>query len=215
MADIPSTRLSLLARLRDVQDHAAWSDFVRLYAPAVYRFARRQGLQDADAADLTQEVLRSVAGSIGRLDLDPCRGRFRSWLFTLAHRRLCDLQLQQRRQTQGSGDTGVAQALLEQPDRAEEQRWNEDLEREIFRCAADKVRPDFGETTWQAFWRTAVEGQSGREAAAALGLSVAAVYLARGRVMVRLKEQIARMMAEDDELPPSSGDPVSSPCEGG
>jgi RNA polymerase sigma-70 factor (ECF subfamily) len=198
MADVPSTRLSLLARLRDVQDHAAWSDFVRLYAPAVYRFARRQGLQDADAADLTQEVLRSVASSIDRLDLDPRRGRFRSWLFTLAHRRLYDLLLQQRRQAQGSGDTAVAQLLQEQPDRAEQERWNQDLEREIFRCAAAKVRPDFAETTWQAFWRTAVLGQSGKEAARALGLSVAAVYLARSRVMVRLREQIARMTVEEE-----------------
>src|SRR5947209_18390456 len=101
MADVPSTRLSLLARLRDARDHDAWSDFVGLYAPVIYRFARRHGLQDADAADLTQDVLRGVAGGIDRLDLDPQRGRFRSWLFTLAHRRLYDLQLQQRREPPG------------------------------------------------------------------------------------------------------------------
>ncbi len=198
MAEVPSTRVSLLARLRDAGDHAAWSDFVSLYAPVIYRFARRHGLQDADAADLTQDVLRSVAGGIDRFDPDPERGRFRSWLFTLAHRRLYDLQLQQRREAPASGDPEVARLLDEQPDRAEEQRWRQDLERELFRCAAEKVRPDFATTTWQAFWRTAVDGESGQQAAQALGLSVAAVYLARGRVMVRLKEQIARMTAEDN-----------------
>src|SRR5581483_1180663 len=125
------------------------------------------------------------------------RGRFRGWLFTLAHRRLYDLQRRRRREAAGSGDPEVTRTLHEQPDRAEEERWERDLERERFHYAAEKVRPDFSETTWQAFWRTAVEGQSGREAAGALGLSVAAVYLARGRVMVRLKEQIARMTAED------------------
>ena len=201
MADVPSTRLSLLARLRDAGDHAAWSDFVRLYAPVLYRFGRRHGLQDADAADLTQEVLRGVSRGIGRLDFDPRRGRFRSWLFTLAHRRLYDLLLQKRHQAQGSGDTAAQLALQEQPDRAEEERWHQELEKEMFRCAAERVRPNFSETTWQAFWRTAVEGQSGREAAEALGLSVAAVYLARGRVMVRLKEEITRMTADEEANP--------------
>jgi RNA polymerase sigma factor (sigma-70 family) len=196
MVDIPSTRLSLLARLCDQRDHEAWTDFVRLYAPAVYRFARRRGLQDADAADVTQDVLRSVAGSVARLAYDPARGGFRAWLFTLAQRRLCDLLAQKRRQTQGSGDSAVQQALAEQPDRTERQRWEQDLEREVFRRAAAKVRPGVADTTWQAFWRTAVDGHSGRDVAAALGISVAAVYLARGRVMVRLKEAIAALSGE-------------------
>jgi RNA polymerase sigma-70 factor (ECF subfamily) len=197
MPDIPSTRLSLLARLRDARDQDAWSDFVRLYAPVVYRFARRHGLQDADAADLTQNVLRGVAGGIERFDLDPNRGRFRSWLLTLAHRRLCDLLRQNRRQTQASGDSGVQQILQEQPDAAEEQRWQHELEKELFHHAAAKIRPAFSATTWQAFWRTAIEGQQGPEAARDLGLSVAAVYLAKSRVMIRLKEQIMRLLADD------------------
>src|ERR1700676_5432926 len=88
MAEIPATRASLLVRLRDSQDHDAWREFVRLYAPVVYRFARRKGLQDADAADLTQEVLRGVSSSVRAFD--PQFGLFRSWLFTLAHRRLYD-----------------------------------------------------------------------------------------------------------------------------
>src|SRR5215218_9867377 len=132
MPDVPSTRLSLLVRLRDSHDQVAWADFVRLYAPAVYRFGRRKGLQDADAADLTQDVLRSVAGAIGRLDLDPQRGPFRSWLFTLAHRRLYDLLARHRREP-----GGAAEGLEEQPDRAEEERWNLDVERETFHWAAD------------------------------------------------------------------------------
>ena len=198
MADVPSTRLSLVARLRDARDSAAWADFVRLYAPAVYRFARRHGLQDADAADLTQDVLRSVAGAGDRLVVDPTRGTFRGWLFTLAHRRLYDFLERKRRHTPGTGDTAMQQVLQEQPDRAEEERWNHDLERETFRWAADRVRPTVAETTWQAFWQTAVEGKSGQEVAAGLGLSVAAVYLARSRVMVRLKAEVASLKDEEE-----------------
>jgi RNA polymerase sigma factor (sigma-70 family) len=198
MADVPSTRLSLLLRLRDARDHAAWSDFVRLYAPAVYRFARRKGLQDADAADLTQEVLRGVAGGIDRLDFDPQKGPFRGWLFTLAHRRLYDFLARRRRQEQGSGDTEAQERLQEQPVHGDEDRWNADVERELFAWAAEKVRPTVAEGTWQAFWRTAVEGQSGKEVAAALSMTVAAVYLAKSRVMVRLKEQLAELAADAD-----------------
>jgi RNA polymerase sigma-70 factor (ECF subfamily) len=191
MPDVPPTRPSLLVRLRDAHDHEAWADFVRLYAPAVYRFARRKGLQDADAADLTQEVLRGVAGSIGRLDFDPRQGMFRSWLFTLAHRRLCDWLTSRQRREQGSGDSATMQMLHDQPERGDEEEWEHDLEREAFARAAEKIRPAFSEATWQAFWQTAIEGKSGKDVARALGISVGAVYLAKSRVMVRLKQQVA------------------------
>ena len=70
----PLTRASLLVRLRDPDDVDAWKEFVRHYASVIYGFARKRGLQDADAADLMQEVLRSVAGAVGRLDYDPRAG---------------------------------------------------------------------------------------------------------------------------------------------
>src|SRR5262249_24828175 len=78
MAEIPPTRASLLVRLRDPQDEEAWTQFVQRYAPVVYGYARKQGLQDADAADLTQDVLRAVVGAVGRLEYDPARGSFRN-----------------------------------------------------------------------------------------------------------------------------------------
>src|SRR5712664_284376 len=90
MADFPATRASLLVRLRDPHDGVAWGQFVDLYAPLVYGYVRKQGLQDADAADLCQEVLTAVAGAVGRLEYDPQRGAFRNWLFTIVRRRLAD-----------------------------------------------------------------------------------------------------------------------------
>jgi RNA polymerase sigma-70 factor (ECF subfamily) len=83
MADSPTTRPSLLVRIRDPQDSQAWTQFVEVYAPLVYGFARKHGLQDADAADVTQDVLRAVAGAAGRLEYDPQRGSFRGWLLTI------------------------------------------------------------------------------------------------------------------------------------
>ena len=194
MADIPATRASLLVRLRDRLDESAWREFVQLYAPVVYRFARRRGLQDADAADLTQEVLKSVSGSVAAFD--PARGPFRGWLFTVAHRRLHDLTHKRQRQPVGSGDQATVQFLNDVPAKDDEAFWDQEYERQLFHIAAERVRPLVADSTWEAFWQTAVGGKRGQDVAKSLSLSVAAVYLAKSRVMVKLKEEIARLRAE-------------------
>lgn len=199
MADAPTTRPSLLVRLRDARDAEAWRLFVELYGPIVYRFARRHRLQDADAADLTQEVLRGVSGSVGRLDYDPRRGSFRGWLFTLAHRKLYDLLARRRRQEQPGGDSATQMLLDETPARDSEDVWNQEHERQVFAWAAEQVRGQFTETTWRAFWATAVEGRDATAVAEELHLSVGAVYVAKSRVQARLREQIRQVTDEDAE----------------
>src|SRR5262245_51653629 len=96
MAEIPLTRASLLLRLRDPGDAEAWREFVELYTPLVYGYARKQGLQEADASDLCQDVLGAVVGAVGRLEYDPARGAFRNWLFTVVRRKLTDWRRNQR-----------------------------------------------------------------------------------------------------------------------
>jgi RNA polymerase sigma-70 factor (ECF subfamily) len=113
MAEIPPTRESLLVRLRDPRDGAAWAEFVELYGPVVYGYARKQRLQDADAADLCQDVLQAVAGAVGRLEYDPAKGAFRNWLFTVVRRKLWNWRAAQENRAQGSGDSAIHQ-LLEQ-----------------------------------------------------------------------------------------------------
>jgi RNA polymerase sigma-70 factor (ECF subfamily) len=189
MSDAPATRLSLLVRLRDSQDEGAWSQFVEIYAPLVYGFARKQGLQDADAADLTQDVLQAVSGGIRRLDYDPRRGSFRGWLFTVVRNKLRNFLAAQKRPGRGTGDSDAQHRLQELPAREEEQTawWDQEYEQRVFSWAAERVRGAFSESTWQAFWQTAVEGKTGPEVARELRMSVAAVYLAKGRVLTRLK----------------------------
>jgi RNA polymerase sigma factor (sigma-70 family) len=189
MAEFPSTRASLLLRLRDPRDERAWAEFIQLYAPLVYGYARKQGLQDADAADLAQDVFRAVAAAIGRLDYDPGRGSFRNWLFTVVRRKLWNWQALQRMRPRGSGDTATHQ-LLEQcpaPER-EEAEWEAEWQRRLYDWACACVRREVTDATWQAFWRTAVDGQPVKQVAADLGISVGAVYIARSRVLARLKE---------------------------
>src|SRR5438067_965587 len=108
----PTTRRSLLLRLRDPQDEAAWAEFVGLYEPLVYRLARRKGLQDSDAEDLCQEVFRAVAAAIERWDPDPAKGRFRAWLFRIARNLSLKSLAGKERRSCGTGRTTV-QELLE------------------------------------------------------------------------------------------------------
>ncbi len=198
MSEAPATRLSLLVRLRDARDDGAWSQFVDIYAPLVFGFARKQGLQDADAADLTQDVLQAVSGGIRRFDYDPRRGSFRGWLFTVVRNKLRNFLAAQKRPGRGSGDSDAQLLLQELPAREDDQTawWDQEYERRVFAWAAEQVRGAFQETTWQAFWQTAVEGRTGPEVARRLGLTVAAVYLAKGRVMDRLKQIIQDTLGE-------------------
>ena len=195
MTNPPLTRPSLLLRLRDAGDADAWRQFVELYAPLVYRYARRHRLQDADAADLTQDVLRAVSGAVGRLDYDPGRGSFHGWVYTLAHRRLCDFLTRRRRQEQGSGDTATQGVLNDLP-APEEEQWERDYERRLFVWAAERARGEFREATWQAFWQTAVEGRPAADISRTLGISVGAVYIAKSRVQARLKALVQEARAE-------------------
>src|SRR5205807_4075476 len=105
MIDSTPTHPSLLLRIRDAGDRQAWVEFVEVYAPLVYGFARKHGLQDADAADLTQDVLQAVSGGIRRLDYDPRRGTFRGWLFTVVRNKLCNFLAARDRPGRGTGDT--------------------------------------------------------------------------------------------------------------
>jgi RNA polymerase sigma-70 factor (ECF subfamily) len=190
MAEIPPTRVSLLVRLRDPRDESAWKQFVELYAPLVYGYARKQGLQDADAADLRQEVLTAVAGAIGRLEYDPQRGSFRNWLFTVVRHKLSNWREAWANRLRGSGDSAT-QRLLEQWQAPEEEaEWESEWDRRLFRWACEQVRQDVTAVTWQAFWRTFIDGQPSKQVAGDLGLSIAAVYLSRRRVLSRLKELV-------------------------
>jgi RNA polymerase sigma-70 factor (ECF subfamily) len=199
MPKAPPTRLSLLLRLRDHQDHQAWGQFVEVYAPVLYGYARKRGLQDADAADLTQSCLRQVAAHIGSLEYDTRRGTFRGWLFTIVRNRLRNFLDQPQRLHQGSGDSGMQRLLENHPasEPNESAEWECEYQYSLLAWAADQIRPLVQETTWQAFWQTAVEGKSGKKVAAALGLSVAAVYLAKSRVVARLQSLIQEVEEED------------------
>jgi RNA polymerase sigma factor (sigma-70 family) len=199
MAEMPLTRASLLVRLRDPQNEAAWAQFLDIYGPLVYGFVRKQGLQDADASDLAQEIMQAVCGAVGRFEYDHRRGAFRNWLFTIVRRKLSSWRVKQSRQVRGSGDSATHQLLQQSPslDAGAESEWEVANQQRLFTWACGQVEPCVTPKTWQAFWRTAVDGKSGKEVAADLGMSVAAVYLARSRVLARLQELIQSVQVDE------------------
>ncbi len=194
MSDTPTTRPSLLVRLRDPMDGRAWSEFVEIYNPLIHRLARQRGLQEADAADLAQEVFRAVANAIERYDPDPAKGSFRGWLSTIARNLIVNLLNAQRRHPRGTGDSDVQQLLEAQPAPDSDQSviFDAEYRRRMLDWAAERVRDEFSELVWLAFWRTGVDGQSAEEAARGLGLSVGTVYQYKSRVVARLRREIER-----------------------
>jgi RNA polymerase sigma-70 factor (ECF subfamily) len=198
MPDSPLTRASLLVRLRDPEDRAAWQQFIELYGGLVYAFLRRRGLQDADAADLTQDVLLAVARSAGRWRYDPSKGTFRGWLYGVTRNKLAKFFQRRQARPAGSGDSDARRRLEEQPDPSAdpEAAWEQEFQQQLFRLASARVQPHVAPSTWAAFWRTAVDGEAAAAVAADLGLSVGAVYVARSRVLARLAEQVQELQAE-------------------
>lgn len=189
--NLPLTRVSLLVQIRDQGNRAAWQEFTALYGPVIYGFARKRGLQDADAADLMQDVLRSISTAIGRLDYDRRRGTFRGWLFTITRNKVFNFLSARKIRPQGSGDTTTNLLLNEHPDENDgAETWELEYQRRLASIAMQRVKGDFQENTWQAFWLTAVEGKPVAEVARQLGMSAGAIYVAKSRVLARLKEEV-------------------------
>jgi RNA polymerase sigma factor (sigma-70 family) len=190
MDTVNTTRPSLLVRIRDLRDEMAWGEFAQLYTPLIYRFARQSGLQDADASLVTQDVLVTVARTIHRFEYNPKSGSFRGWLKVVTRSRLNDFLRAQRREVQGTGDTGMLHLIDEQPDPSQPDIWEREFRRTLFEWAVDRIRCDFEDTTWQAFWQTSVGGRETRDVAETLEMSVGAIYIARSRVLARLRKEI-------------------------
>jgi RNA polymerase sigma factor (sigma-70 family) len=195
----PLTRASLLVQIRDGANHVAWQEFASLYGPLVYAFARKRGLQDADAADLMQDVLRSVSTAIGRLDYDRSRGTFRGWLFTITRNKILNFLAARQIRPRASGGTTTNQLLDSHPDNNDgADGWELEYQRRLASLAMDRIKQEFQENTWQAFWLTAVEGLAAADVAKRVGISPGAIYVAKSRVLARLKEEVEAMRQQED-----------------
>ncbi|QDV26508.1 sigma-70 family RNA polymerase sigma factor [Aureliella helgolandensis] len=191
----PETRASLIASLNDPASEEAWTEFAAVYRPLVIRVARAKGLQNADADDVAQDVLSAVGKSLESFTSSG-EGSFRRWLYQIT-RNLVVNQLMRgpfsgRRGPIGSGDSDV-QYLLSQAPTPEDQTatlFRIEYRRARFQQAAEKVKNQFSELTWQCFWQTSVENQSVEHVASSIGKTVGAVRVARCRVLAKIREEI-------------------------
>ena len=197
MMHVPDTRPSLLVRIRDASHAEAWGEFSALYRPVVFALATRHGMNSHDAEDLTQQVLWTVSRAIERFDADRKDAKFRTWLQTIARHAIINAMTRGKPDRAAGGDQ-IQEFLLSQPDSSDltlTLEW--DYRREVFQAAADRVRDEVTDSTWQAFWRTAIENESPREAAQSIGCRVGAIYTARSRVMQRLRILVQELDSGD------------------
>ena len=181
-----TTSASLLARLRQPGPEEAWGRFVRLYTPLLNEWARRLGLQEADAADLVQEVFALLVRKLPEFRYDETRS-FRGWLRTVL------VNLWRNRRTLHRGRPLQESDLPREPDGAEVFAEAEYRQRLVERCL-ELMRADFQPATWKAFWEFHVVGRPAAEVGGELGLSVGAVYMAKSRVLRRLREELEGLL---------------------
>lgn len=190
MSQWPETSESLILRLRDSQDAVAWSQFMAIYEPVVYRLARRRGLQHVDAEDLCQRVFMSVAKAVENWEPHDEGPRFRSWLNRVARNSILNAITRGKPDRAAGGSSGE-NVLLEIPDgEGVTTAILNESRIEAFRWATKQVQPEFSAGTWTMFQETTINGRAIADVAAELGKSSGAVYIARCRVMQRIKDKV-------------------------
>jgi RNA polymerase sigma-70 factor, ECF subfamily len=194
VTDFPETRDSLLVQLAAAENREAWDQFAAIYRPVIYRLARQRGMQDADAQDLAQQVLVSVASAIGRFEKSGETGGLRHWLRRIARNAIINA-LSRKPRDRGAGGTSVQEMLADQPEVDDESAAEIELEyrRELYLQAAAVVRGDVEPDTWRAFELTVIENRPIEAVAIELEKPVGVIYAARSRIMRRLRDAVKEL----------------------
>jgi RNA polymerase sigma-70 factor (ECF subfamily) len=184
-----ATSASLLVRLQQAPaDQAAWAEFLRRYGTRIHGWCRHWGLQEADAQDVSQDVLLKLVRAMQAFRYDPAQ-RFRGWLKTVAHHAWQDLARSRRAVAAGGDDPLQSIAARDELAAGVEAAY----EQELLERAMERVRPRVQPQTWTAFRLTALDGLSGAEAAARLGMPVTSVYKARSNVQKMLEADVREL----------------------
>jgi RNA polymerase sigma-70 factor (ECF subfamily) len=189
-----ATSPSLLERVK-ADDAAAWDRLVGLYAPLVYHWCRRYDLPEQEIADVFQDVFHAVATHIADFRRKMSGDTFRGWLRTITRNKVRDHFRKVGREPGGAGGTEAQLRFAQLPDACSEADDSDErpADRGLFGRALELLRGEFEERTWQAFWRTAVEGRAAGEVGLELGMSPGAVRVAKSRVLRRLREELGEL----------------------
>ena len=194
----PDTERTLVQRLADPRDDAAWTRFDAMYRPVVYRYARSRGLQHSDAESLVSEVMSRVFRAASRWsngsddERDQRPTKFSAWLHRVAENALLNLVTRQllRRGTGGTSHqlTMAGRAI---PDDLAHTMWERQHRDHLFVTAAGLVQARVSPDHWSVFWQTHVDGVPIAEVAEQTGRSLGAIYAIRSRIIKHLREAVA------------------------
>lgn len=195
----PDTSAALLIRLsRDPRDAESWGRFVRTYGPRIIQWARRWGLQDADAQEVTQIVLMQFFRQVQRFQYDSSR-RFRGWLRRLVHSAWCDFVDGRRDWHRGNGGSGVSNGLDSIAARDElAEEMQKEYDQNNLRTAMQRVELRVEPKTWQAFWLLNIDDLTGEEAAARLGMRLGTTYAASSKVRRLIREEVLALESDEE-----------------
>ena len=193
----PDTRHSLIVRLKDSRNDLAWTEFVCAYEPFLTRLVCKQGTPDRHVADVTQQLFIAIAKSVDGWKSDGKTASFRRWLGCVARNVVIKFMVRERKQITGQGGSDFLTALEATVDPSTDAELIRQYEQELTLWAAERVRSEFRESSWRAFWETEVVGRPIAEVSAELGVSAGSVYMSRSRIFARSRVVIEEVLDED------------------
>jgi len=187
-----TTRASLLIRIRDPDAADAWSEFHDLYAPLIYRYARRRGLNRDDADDVRSECYRAIVQQIETFHYDKAKGGFKAWLRTIVDRRVTDLFRKKREQQANTGVLGQ----LEDAHSSPAEVWETEWKNQHLKHCVEELRGEVSRRTFEAFTIVVIQGRPVAEACDELGMNPNQIYKARARMLRRVRDKMAELGCE-------------------
>ncbi len=188
-----TTRASLLVRIKDARDTEAWAQFHDIYAPLIYRYARKRGLSREDAEDVRSKCYEAVVQQIKTFDYAKSRGGFKAWLRTIVDRRVIDLYRKKREQRAGSDVLRQVEADQPSPEEVWERQWR----KQHLKYCVEQIRSEVSQRTFEAFSIVVIDGRPVLEACDELGLNRGQVYKAKARMLQRVRKKMAEIGCED------------------
>ena len=190
------TRNSLIVRLKSDQNEIAWRDFVAVYEGFLGQMARRHGVPERHVADVTQQILMAIVRSIEGWKDDGNNASFRRWLSTVSRNVVIRFMTRERRQPGGIGGSDLI-ALLQKVEGKPNELQIQQYQHELIVWAAEQVRKEFIETSWQACWATVIDQKSVDEVARELNVSAGSIYMSRSRIMAKIRQTISIVLEKE------------------
>ena len=188
---ITATNTCLLVGLRDLRNEQVWQEFSNRYSPVLINFGRRLGLSEQDAEDAAQETLISFSNAYRDGQYDPAKGRLRTWLLGIAGNRVRDLHRRRDKKAKAGASTQVFDNLAD--DHSMSEAWEDEWRQAVLKACITELRQQVEPVTLEAFELYALKGVEADEVAKRLGISRNAVFLAKSRLIARLRDMQTQM----------------------